>query len=301
MAALENPGYLVSTQWLHDHLDDDGLRILDVTAMLTSDLTNIAKEKCYDEGHIPGATLFDVASGQGRLSRKDADLPWTWPTPDEFQTTMEEFGISNHHRVVIVARTPREGIDSGTMWCTRAWWTLHHFGVECAILEGGLEKWESEGRMLTTDPPGAFPPAQFTVDPAWQRGCASKEDVLKAIDAQDTCLIDALPEASFNGSSAGYGPRKGHIAGAINRPYRDLIVGETAAFRTPDELTNRLHDLLGEQRVMTYCGGAIAATVNAFAFKLLGHPDVSVYDGSLMEWSRDESLPMSDPSQKSAN
>lgn len=299
MAALENPGYLVSTEWLHDHLNDEGLRILDVTAMLTSDLTNLAKEKCYDQGHIPGSVLFDVGSGQGKLSRKDAALPWTWPTPDEFETTMAEFGISNHHRVVIVARTPREGIDSGTMWCTRTWWTLHHFGVECAILEGGLEKWEREARPLTTEPAGGFPTTRFSVNPAWQRGCASKQDVLKAIEARDTCLVDALPATSFDGTTGGYGPRKGHITGAINRPFRDLIDGETAAFKTPEELSDTLQDLLDVPRVMTYCGGAIAATVNAFALRLLGHPAVSVYDGSLMEWASDGSLPMTDPSQES--
>jgi thiosulfate/3-mercaptopyruvate sulfurtransferase len=60
-----------------------------------------------------------------------------------------------------------------------------------------------------------------------------------------------------------------------------------------------LQDLLEVPRVMTYCGGAIAATVNAFALRLLGHPAVSVYDGSLMEWASDDSLPMTDPSQES--
>ena len=46
------------------------------------------------------------------------------------------------------------------------------------------------------------------------------------------------------------------------------------------------------QRVITYCGGGIAATCDAFALRLLGHHDVAVYDGSLAEWSTDPSLPM---------
>lgn len=69
-----------------------------------------------------------------------------WPSPDQFVDTMGGFGVGPDTRVVLVARTPREGIDSGTMWCTGAWWTLHHPGVDCAILHGGLERWEAEER-----------------------------------------------------------------------------------------------------------------------------------------------------------
>jgi thiosulfate/3-mercaptopyruvate sulfurtransferase len=129
--------YLVSTQWLNDHLWDENLRILDVTAMLTKQRENRARQDCYDDGHIPNAVLFDVASGDGVLSDPNAALPWTWPTVDQFTQTMHDYGIDNETRVIIVAKSPREGIDSGTMWCTRAWWTMHHFGVDVAILKGG--------------------------------------------------------------------------------------------------------------------------------------------------------------------
>jgi thiosulfate/3-mercaptopyruvate sulfurtransferase len=287
--------YLVSTQWLNDHLWDENLRILDVTAMLTKQRENRARQDCYDDGHIPNAVLFDVASGDGVLSDPNAALPWTWPTVDQFTQTMHDYGIDNETRVIIVAKSPREGIDSGTMWCTRAWWTMHHFGVDVAILKGGVERWCEEGRELVTDSIKDISGDTFTVDDNWQRGYADKQAVLAGLD-NATCLIDSLSSASFDGSREGYGSRNGHITGAINIPFSELVNGETADFRSEDELAEILSGALQEPRVITYCGAAIAATVDAFALKLLGHQQVAVYDGSLLEWTSDASLPMTDPS-----
>jgi thiosulfate/3-mercaptopyruvate sulfurtransferase len=288
---FENPHYLVQTQWLADKLGDDNLRILDVTAALTSKWENFAEQEYFSKGHIPGSVFFNVAAARGVLSDKDAHLPWTWPSITQFEATMAEFGVSNDSHVVIVARTPREGLDSGTMWCTRAWWTMHHFGVRCSILEGGIEKWEDEDRKLTMETSEPVP-AKFTATANFETGFANKEDVLTSLADRSTCLVDALPESSYDGTDKGYGPRNGHIDGALNIPFRRLIRSETALFKDADSLSAELGPLLNETRVITYCGAAIAATVDAFALKLLGHEDVKVYDGSLLEWSADESLPM---------
>jgi thiosulfate/3-mercaptopyruvate sulfurtransferase len=289
-----HPEYLVSTDWLAEHLGDEKLSILDVTAMLTSKLINRAEAEWFDKGHIPGSVFFDVPAGQGVLSDKNATLPWSWPPKDQFEATMAEFGIGNDTRVVLVARTPREGLDSGTMWCTRAWWTLFHFGVHCSILQGGIEKWEAEERDMTTE---TVKPAMatFSASEDYSKGMASKDDVLASITDGSTCLVDTLPETAYNGTEAGYGPRKGHIENAINVPFRSLLESETAQFKNADSMSYALAELLSKPKVITYCGGAIAATVDAFALKLLGYENVAVYDGSLMEWSADPDLPMVDP------
>ncbi|MCP5029736.1 MAG: sulfurtransferase [Actinomycetia bacterium] len=291
--AFTHPDYLVETEWLADHLDDSSVRILDVTAKLTKELTNRARGECYDQGHIPGSVFFDVAAGKGVLSDPDAALPWMWPSPERFEAVMAEAGVSNDTRVVIAARTPREGIDSGTMWCTRAWWTMHHMGVGCAILRGGIEKWEAEGRPLVSEPTTPEP-ATFTSTAGWEAARATKDDVLAAVQSGGACVVDALAESSFDGTDPGYGPRNGHITGATSVPFRSLVDGETALFPDADELRSRLgaSRLLEQERIITYCGGAIAATVDAFALALFGHEGVAVYDGSLMEWSADDSLPM---------
>ncbi len=295
MTEFAHPEYLVEPSWLAEHLEDDGLVVLDVTARLTSSLHNRAADD-FAAAHIPGSVFFDSAAGHGVLSDPDAALPWMWPPPDRIAEALQSAGVGPASRVVITARTPRSGIDAGTMWCTRAWWTLHHSGIDCAILRGGLERWQAEGRPVAEGPapaPGAAA-APILVD-GRPIGRATKQDVLDAIGDGSACLIDALPTSSFDGTDAGYGPRRGHITGAENLPFRSLVDAETAGFPDANELHRRLQaaGLFDRGPVITYCGGAIAATVPAFALALFAKTDVRVYDGSLMEWSADESLPMS--------
>lgn len=293
-----HPEYLVEVDWLAEHLYDPDVRVVDVTSRLTADLVNLGRERCFDEGHIPGSVHLDVGSAKGALSDPDHELAWMWPSNAQIERVLGELGITNGTRVILVAQTPREGLDSGTMWCTRAWWTLHHSGVNCAILRGGLEAWTAAGHELS-DEPASITPTVFRV-PADALAVTARVDaaqVLAAFDDVATCVVDALPEGRYTGTEPGYGPRKGHITGAVNLPYRRMITAETAAFASAEELRQIVGELglMERPRVITYCGGAIAATVDAFVLKLLGHRDVAVYDGSLMEWSTRPELPMTDP------
>ena len=298
-----HPEYLVTTDWLAAHLDDPDLVVLDVTAKLNSRLDNEPARGVWVNAHVPGSQFFDVASAKGALSDPHATLPWTWPTPEQFEATMTSHGVGANSRVVLVGRTPRPGVDSGTMWCTRAWWTMHHFGVDCAILQGGIEQWTTEGRPLASGVPASGVPAEpaaraeLRLSPDWHRGRASRDDVLAAVDAgvRGACLIDALSVGSFEGRQVNYA-RPGHIAGAVNVPSGRLIDRETSVFVDADTMARVFHEVVDARAAITYCGGAIAATVDAFCLALLGHEHVSVYDGSLMEWTANAELPMVDPS-----
>ncbi len=290
-----HPEYLVEPDWLAARLDDPSVRVLDVTAKMGDHLVNHGRSECYEPSHIPGSVHLDVASAKGALSDPQAELPWTWPRSHWVDEALAEAGVDEDSTVVLVARSPGDGLDAGTMWCTRAWWTLHHMGVDCRILRGGLERWEAEGHPLTDEATVVERGSIRTTDPT-PGACATKDDVLAALEAGSSCVVDALPASSYDGTDGGYG-RRGHITGAVNLPFPGLVVAETAGF--PDAETMRAQvDALGlmdHDRVVTYCGGAIAATVPAFVLAVLGHDDVGVYDGSLMEWAADETLPMTGP------
>ena len=300
--AYTNPQYLRDTDWLFRHLNDPELRIFDVTGMLTSKLQNIAREKCYDQGHIPGAVFLDMASAKGSLSDPNAAFPWSCPPKEQFENLMGRLGVTNDSKVVLYAATPRPGIDFGTMWSTRAWWIMHHFGVRVSVLDGGWEKWKAEQRPVSTEA-GSYPAASFTADPNWQRGLATKEDVLSALGNPDSMgVINALSERSHAGTDPlNFGSRKGHITGSCNVPMASLLDQETGTFVNADAMRRLFEEAgaLSKRKVITYCGGAIAATVDAFGLALIGFSNVAVYDNSLMEWTADPSLPMTDPSSES--
>lgn len=292
------PPYLIETDWLADHLEDPSIRILDVTGMLTSNLANIAHDRSFVEGHIPGAQFFDMASSKGLLSDPDADLPWTWPSAARVEAALGGVGVDNDAHVILYAATPRPGVDRGVMWCTRAWWTLHHFGARCSVLNGGLEKWIAEGRAVAKGPAEAPTPALFKASGDGREAIATKKEVQAAISGDDVCVVDALDAGSYEGSKPGKAyARAGHITGAINAPMAELLQEDGSTFHGPVRLRERLaaRGLGQDQPAITYCGGGIAATVDAFVMKMLGNEMVRVYDNSLFEWAADQTLPMTNP------
>jgi thiosulfate/3-mercaptopyruvate sulfurtransferase len=292
-----NPQYLVETGWLAEHLHDSDLRVIEVSGKLDADRKNIAKEQCYDKRHIPGAVFLDVASFYGPFSDPNGRFPLTWPAPEQFESIMGQLGVGNDSHVVIYGSTASQTLYSCAMWCTRAWWIMHHYGVKCSILNGAIEKWIAEGRPIS-DEPSQYPATHFRADPDWRRGIAYKEDVQNALQSSGSvCVVNALPADQFTGTSeVVYGPRKGHITGSINVPMPDLVDWDTGVFATAEEMRAQFENakVLSADSIITYCGGGGCATTDAFALALLGYTRVKMYDNSLFEWGADASLPMTD-------
>jgi rhodanese-related sulfurtransferase len=176
---------------------------------------------------------------------------------------------------------------------TRVWWLLRIFAFDnAAVLNGGWQKWRREKRPTEVGPAKAQPQAHFVV--SRQRPLlASKEEVLAAIGDPAVCTINALPEDQHLFTSGVHYGRPGHIKGSVNIPSEDLLDPETNVLLSSAELRRRF-DRVGafDKRVITYCEGGAAASADAMALVMLGHPDVKLYDGSLCEWATDPNLPM---------
>jgi thiosulfate/3-mercaptopyruvate sulfurtransferase len=171
---------------------------------------------------------------------------------------------------------------------------LRNYGFDnAAVLNGGFQKWAREGRRVETGPAKSRPPASFTV--RQDRGLmVGKEAVLGAVGDAGVCTVNALSHEQHTGTGGNVYGRVGRIAKSVNVPAATLIDPATGAFRPAADIRARF-DAVGafdKQRVITYCGGGIAASTDALALVMLGHPDVRLYDASMSEWSNDPGLPM---------
>lgn len=276
---------LVSTDWLQDHLEDPLVRVFDGTTILKPDpektFVAVSGKEDYDEGHIPGAGFLEL---QDEFSKEDI-LRFTVPDNKQFAAAAGNHGISNKSHIVLYA-------TSNPMWATRFWFLFRAFGHEkVSVLDGGWAKWLAEGRAVSQEP-ATYPACSYSAELDTSR-VAGKSDVLNSLDDSSVCILNALGRDQFMGEVAGYG-RPGRIKNSENVPWSELL-DDKGCFLPQADLKDKLGttNALDADKVISYCGGGIAATVDLFALALLGMENkVAVYDASLSEWARDDSLPM---------
>lgn len=270
---------LVSTDWLHAHLAEPDLVVLDCTVRLApgpDGFTATSGRAEWARAHVPGAGFADLTSD---LVDTDSPHGFAVPTPQAFGAAMAALGVGDTSRVVLYD-------DAGMMWAARVWWMLRWIGFDrAALLDGGLRGWLDAGHPTDSAAPSVTP-GSLTVTPRPQV-IADKAKVLQAVEGDGTCLIDSLTPQMYSGEVQMYA-RPGHIPGATNTPAFDLIDQATGRFRPLDELAAMFPD----GPIITYCGGGIAASLDAFVLALLGRDDVAVYTASLQEWTADPDTPM---------
>jgi len=282
---------IVSSAWLAEHLDDPELRVFECTTYLDylppgqdAPYRVVSGLADYQRGHIAGAGFLDI---QNELSdpTSASHLRFTMLSPDRLAAVLGRRGIGDRSRVVLYARDRQ-------VWATRVWWMLRSIGFDAvAVLDGGWEKWVREGRSTSADAT-VFAPATLTPRP--RPGVfVDKEAVVASMDDPDTCLINALASDLHSGENPRYG-RPGRIPGSVNVPSASLVDPDSHTFLSATEAAAAFQRVGADpsRRTVVYCGGGIAATLDAFLLHQLGYEDVSVYDASMSEWARDEALPM---------
>lgn len=286
---------IVNTEWLAERLDDPKLRILDATMFLEPNKKGPYRlssgKEAYEKEHIPGAVFADILN---ELSDPDAKYPMTVPPRDRFVNKMSELGVGDGTYVVVYDRGAQ--VNSPVIawdWASRLAWQLRYEGFDnVAVLDGGFPKWKEEGRPVTAEP-GSYPKATFSGERRSEL-LATKEDVQRAMNDENTILINSLSEADFKGETKTYG-RSGHIPGSKHVFFGAHSDPETKELYDDERLREtfeKVGALNPNKKVITYCGGGIAATWNALLLNKLGQNNVAVYDGSMTEWAADPNLPL---------
>lgn len=273
---------LVSTEWLAAHLTDPEVKVLDCTWHHPS--TNLDGRTQYRGRHLPGSVHFDI----DQVADKATALPHMLPSAEDFGHKVGLLGIGNADRVIVYDRL------YGGAAAARVWWMFRVFGHHnVAMLDGGFGKWTKEklpAEMTPVRPaPNSFK-ASFNGNLV-----ATFADVTANLQTGAAQLIDARGPGKFDGTQTDVFAfrRQGHIPGATNVPWADLVDADTGVLLGPDALAARFAaagiDL--NKPILTSCASGITSCMVALALYRLGIPSAAVYDGSWAEWSLTDDTP----------
>ncbi|NMP21098.1 sulfurtransferase [Sulfobacillus harzensis] len=261
-------GPLIEPEWLHDHLADPRLVILDCRWRLQQPDYG---DDAFRAGHIPGAVFIDL---HRQLAGPPGPPGGRHPLPSQaaFSEVMAQAGVREGSWVV--------AYDDDGAGAARCWWLLTFFGhSQVAVLNGGFAAWERRGGPVTTavtrPTPGAFTPRPnpaITID---------FETLWPNYEAMT--LVDARAPERYRGEVEPMDRVAGHIPGAINQPYQQLLA-EDGRFKSPVELQQLLEPVLSRtDRPVVYCGSGVSACVDILGLTLIGAQPI-LYPGSWSGW-----------------
>ncbi len=272
--------WLVSTEWLAEHLRDRNVIAVDGSYFLPAQQRDALAE--YRSGHIPGAVFFDIEA----VSDHSTELPHMLPGTTHFGAAVGALGIGNGDTVVVY--------DSvGLYSAARVWWTFRVFGAKkVCILDGGLPKWKSEGRPL--DKGDSQPtPRKFTAEMN-VGAVALLDDVRMALVDDSVQIVDARSPERFAGKAPEPRPglRSGHMPRSFNVPFGRLIENGHLAPRARIEAAFVEAGVDLDKPIITTCGSGVTAAILTFALESVGKEPKGLYDGSWAEWGSRPDLPV---------
>ncbi|MFL5478669.1 MAG: sulfurtransferase [Gemmatimonadaceae bacterium] len=282
--AIDRKGYvhpevLVSTEWLAEHLDDQGIRIIE------SDEDVLL----YDTGHIPGAQKVDWHLDLNDPVQRD------YVSSSQFEELLREKGIDENTTVVFYG-------DKNNWWAAYAFWVFQLFGFRNArLLDGGRIKWEQEGRPFNTEVP-SFPKTGYKAPPR-------SDDAIRAFfkqvadhSAQGKPLIDVRSPEEYTGQRTHMPDypqegtlRGGHIKGARSVPWA-RAANPDGSFKDAESLRAIYEGEKGLNKnddIIAYCRIGERSSHTWFVLTyLLGYQRVRNYDGSWTEWGNTVRAPI---------
>jgi thiosulfate/3-mercaptopyruvate sulfurtransferase len=275
-----HPEVLVSTDWVEQHLNDPGVRLIE-----SNEDTLL-----YASGHIPGAVHVDWTSDLNDQIRRD------YITREGFERLMSRLGATPDTIVVFYG-------DKNNWWACYAFWVFQLFGhTNARVMDGGRIKWQKEGRPLTREVPSYSPSRYQAPERSDAAHRAFRDDVMQHLERRGQ-LVDVRSPEEYSGERMHMPDypnegalRGGHIPGAQSIPWARAINPDDGTFKTADELRKiycEEKQLKPSDPTIAYCRIGERSSHSWFALKyLVGFDNVRNYDGSWTEWGNMVGVPI---------
>ncbi|MFC4448679.1 sulfurtransferase [Halorussus aquaticus] len=248
-----NENVVVSAEWLADHLDD-------VTVVDVRDAWE------YDGiGHVPGAVSTPFDEFRSDTDESEGMLPGA----DAWADLLGAAGVTADDTVVAYD-------DTHGVFAARFLVTAELYGhTDLHLLDGDFSSWMREYETSSDAP--EVEPADYEVRDPTDSPLVDHEDVEAAIEDSDSVIVDTRDDWEYE---------EGHVPGAVNLDWKELVDDETRGLKFRDELAEILgaHGITPDKRVVLYCNTARRISHTYVVLSSLGYDDVGFYEGSLTEW-----------------
>ena len=274
--SLAGPAFLVESDWLSEHMEDENLVILEV---------RYHPHRYFTVGHIPGAIQVQRFKD---LGDNQASPLMRFPSREQFQTSLREWGINDDTTVVLYD-------DSNTALTSRLYYLLELYGFnmqQVKILDGGTVEWSAFEEMVSQPTP--LPePGNVTLKPANPDMFIEWTDVYDDVVSRrdpNIILLDARPRDMYTGKVIRHSISAGHIPGAIN--IVSLEGTSAQKWRSDEAIAELYRDLPKDKTVYVYCHDGFRMSLAYLQLKHLGFKDVRLYNGGWSHWGNRLTLPV---------
>ncbi|WP_422657881.1 sulfurtransferase [Paenibacillus sp. EC2-1] len=262
---------LVSMKWLLARMYEPDIVIVDCRFTLGQP---DAGKAAYGKAHIPRAVYMDLDKD---LSSPLSTHGGRHPLPDinVFSNTLGLAGIDKDKRVVIYD-------DQGGMVASRLWWMLKYMGHKSVyVMEESFTTWTEANFPVTTDTPIVIP-AQY--EPEVQTTMLVDVNTVRGVTSDGSAyLIDSREPRRYEGLEEPIDPVAGHIPGAVNYFWKDLL-DDQGRWISIEDIQERFESVPKDIDIIVYCGSGVSACPNVLALDEAGFENVKLYGGSWSDW-----------------